>query len=703
MVWLMVTLAWADEGMWLPEQLPSMEERLVEMGLEIPVADLADPASPVMQSIVSLGGCSASFVSPDGLIATNHHCVEGMLAYVSDETNDRVTDGYLARSRDEELWVGPTARVSVVESITDVTARMRQGINRGMPDTARHLKLEKARKALVAGCEDETHRCRVASYFGGQEYRLIRRRELRDVRLAYAPPRSVGSYGGEIDNWEWPRHSGDFAFVRAYVSPTGEVADHAADNVPYAAPHHLTVNPEGVDEGDFVMVAGYPGSTYRYRTAREMRFSRDVSYPGSVERLEWMLAMLRDEVSTSEAAAVALHPMIFGLENGLKYRQGMLDNFAGTDVVDRKGREWGILEAWVAETPDRTRRFGPVLEELDRRQAQAEARYGREVVVGGLRYLDLLSVAHRSIRFAMERQKPDRKRDRGYQDRDVSRWKHSLKRMSKSMWLPADRRLFQRTLEQHAALPAEQQIEALSRWVTDRGGMDALLDTLFDEPALADETARLDLAEASLSELEASDDPWVELAFILEDAHWKAERDRRDAEAGAEARLMPVYMEALLQSREQVYPDANGTLRVTVGHVAGYSPEDAVVMLPQTTVAGMVAKAGPEPFDAPEFLLAAAAEAPSSPFADEALGDLPVNFTSTLDTTGGNSGSATLDASGNFVGLLFDGNYEAMSADWLFDPALTRSIHCDVRYVLWVLQQAGADALLTELGVTSED
>jgi len=320
--------------MWLPEQLPAMEDRLVEMGLRMPIADLGDPSSATMQSIVSLGGCSASFVSADGLIATNHHCVESMLSYVSDSDHDRVDEGYLAPRREEELWVGPTARVSVVESIQDVTDRFAR-IRPGMADAAAHRKRELLRKRLIDDCEDDTHRCRVASFYGGREHRLIRSRVLRDVRLVYAPPRSVGSYGAEIDNWMWPRHSGDFAFLRAYVDPDGEVADHHEDNVPYQPPHHLPVAAEGVQDGDFVMVAGYPGSTYRYRTAREMRFSRDVVYPSSVERTKWSLAMLRDESASNADAAVALHPTIMGLENGLKYRQGMMDNFAHTDVVDQ--------------------------------------------------------------------------------------------------------------------------------------------------------------------------------------------------------------------------------------------------------------------------------------------------------------------------------------------------------------------------------
>ncbi|MFT4628618.1 MAG: hypothetical protein ACI8PZ_007314, partial [Myxococcota bacterium] len=510
MLWLtLASLALADEGMWLPEQLPGMADTLTEMGLKLPPADLADPRSPVMASIVSLGGCSAAFVSPDGLIATNHHCVEGMLQYLSDETHDRSEDGYLAADTAGELSVGPTSRVSIVESITDVTKTMLRGIGPNTPDPARHRKLEDAEKRLVAECEAEPNRrCNVAKYYGGQTFRLVTRLELKDVRMVYAPPSSVGSYGGEIDNWEWPRHSGDFAFIRAYVAPDGSSVPFAEANIPYLPPHHLVVDTDGVQPDEFVMVAGYPGSTYRYRTARQLRFSRDIAYPDSVVDLERSIAMLHRHSADSKAAAVALSTAIFGLENVLKYQRGMLDNFANTPVVDRKAADWATLEAWVAETPKRSATFGPVLAELDAMQAETERSYAKDRAVGRLRWLDLFGVAHRSVRFASERPKPDLKREPGLQDRDVQRWTQRLERMQRSMWLPAEQELAARILADHAALPKDEQASALTEWVESQGGAEAAIKRLFTDPPLATVEGRLALAKASLSELRESTDPW---------------------------------------------------------------------------------------------------------------------------------------------------------------------------------------------------
>jgi len=250
----------------------------------------------------------------------------------------------------------------------------------------------------------------------------------------------------------------------------------------------------------------------------------------------------------------------------------------------------------------------------------------------------------------------------------------------------------------HATLTPDQQSSELSGWIEQHGGIESALERLYTEPSLATADGRLALLAMERGDFESSGDPWLSLAVSIE-GFLASERVRENERSGAMLRLMPLYMDALKASRELVYPDANNTLRITVGHVKGYSPADAIWYHPQTTLSGMVAKAGEAPFDAPQRLLDAAEHSAESRYHNSELGDVPVNFLSTLDTTGGNSGSATLNSKGEFVGFLFDGNYESMSADWLFDPALTRSIHVDVRYALWILEAEGAEHLLAELGV----
>lgn len=703
MLFLLTSIAAADEGMWLPEQLVGMAEDLGEMGLGIPADQLADTSQAPLGAIVSFGEyCSASFISDAGLMGTNHHCVSGLLRFNSDAENDYGVDGYLAGSREEELSGGPTARAYVVDGITDVTEVVNKKVRRWTKDKTRYELVEEAKKTLVAECEEQpNHRCLVAEYYGGQQYRLISRLEIKDVRLVYAPPDSVGNYGDEIDNWMWPRHAGDFSLIRAYVAPDGSSAEYSEDNVPYVPPHHLQIDPSGVEGGDFVMVAGYPGSTYRYRMARSMAFAAETSYPYGIAMAEDLLAILREESAKDPEAAARLKAPIGWIGNGKKYREGNLDNFRNSGVVERKNAQWAELVAWVEADAVDTKIYGPVLEEMDAIQAENESRYEQEVNLGYMMWLAAhLDAAHTAYRWSLERPKADLERDRGYQDRDRERTEQSFAEMEETNWIPADRTLLRHFLGEMDALPADKHIASLDAFVAEAGGVDATLDLLYAEANLLDAAALSARLDQTSAELRADENPWMRLAIALEDDFLGPARETDHEQDGAWLRLMPLYMEALLQSREQVYPDANNTLRVTVGHVKGYRPADAIVYEPNTTLSGMVAKRGEWPFNAPDNLVAAhAAGVEDSRWYDAELGDVPVNFLSTLDSTGGNSGSATLNAQGQLVGFLFDGNYESMSADWLFDEELTRSIHVDIRYALWILETEGATHILDELDV----
>ncbi|HUO85005.1 MAG TPA: S46 family peptidase, partial [Thermoanaerobaculia bacterium] len=248
-----VTPLFSGEGMWMPRQIPQLAEELEAQGLEIDPAALADLTGYPMGAIVSLGGCSASFVSPEGLVVTNHHCAFGSIQYNSSEERDLITDGFLAMNKDRELPAAPGSRVYVTTGMTNVTEQVLGDIPSSASDLQRYQIVDRREKEIVAKCEEEGGvRCRVASFFGGMEYQLIEQMEIRDVRLVYAPGRGIGEFGGDIDNWMWPRHTGDWSFFRAYVGPDGRPADHAADNVPYRPRHVLSVSTEGVDPGDLV-------------------------------------------------------------------------------------------------------------------------------------------------------------------------------------------------------------------------------------------------------------------------------------------------------------------------------------------------------------------------------------------------------------------------------------------------------------------
>lgn len=701
MLLMLLASAWADEGMWTPEQVPAMAETLTEMGLTVDPAALASPLTEPLNAIVSLGFCSASFVSPDGLIATNHHCVSGYLQYNSTGERNLARDGYTASDRAGELSVGPSGRIYVLERIDDVTERVQSRLKRRMSDAQRQDAISLVRKEIIAECEAAPgYRCRVASFYEGLSYRLIVNRELSDIRLVYAPPDSVGSYGGDIDNWMWPRHTGDFSLLRAYVAPDGSAAPYSEENVPYQPAHHLPMATDGVSPGDFVMVAGYPGRTRRHDRASELRYSAESSIPGRLTMYTELGEMLRGHAADNEDAAARLAAPIGYLANSEKNNTELLALLSSGSLLDDKDAADAELTAWVMADRKRKRTYGGALEELEATIERSQAHQERTELVGWMMWIpDLLGVAHYAYRLSGEREKPDMERKEGFQERDQERTAARFSRLERTLYLPSDRDGMAIILRRHAALPAAQQVEPLTTWIADHGGLDEALNTLYTSPSLAETDARLALLEMDRAALEASTDPWVSLAVTMEG--WLSQqRVTSEQLSGAMARLRPLYMQALIDMRGEsgLYPDANSTLRLTFGHVQGWSPEDGAVFLPQTTLSGMVAKAtGEVPFDAPEGLLSRAGE--ESRWSDDALEDVPVNYLSTLDITGGNSGSATLNAAGEFVGLAFDGNVDSIGADWAFGPT-SRTIHVDVRYMLWVMEsEPDAGWLLEELGI----
>ncbi len=690
----------ASEGMWLPEQIPAMAESLKAEGLTLDAASLADPMGAQLGAVVSLGGCTASFLSADGLLGTNGHCVSSYLEFASDAQHRYARDGFTAPDRAAELWAGPSARLWVTEKIEDVTAKVNSRLKKKMKDADRQAAIEGVSKELVALCEAvPNRRCTVASFYDGREYRLISRLEIKDVRVAYVPPESVYAFGGDEDNWMWPRQCGDFALLRAYVAPDGTPGPHADTNVPYKPPRHLKVQPAGSNPGDFVMIAGYPGTTFRYRTALEAEHAVTVRYPEGITFLNALLATAKGYARADMDAANRLSQAVSNMMNGRKSYEGMLDNFLAADIVDRKKATEKALDEWVAADPARVALYAASITELRTVLAADLATFRRDRLYNGLGYVSKpLSVALTGVRWAGEREKSNAARDAGFQDRDLGDIQDRFTAMEKSQHLASDRAMLKVILDMTQELPPEQRIPPVDAWLAAAGGVDLALDSLYASSMLSTTEGRLAILKASRKELEASADPWVKLAVVLE--AWQREvRMKEKGESGALARLRPVYMDALRAFHAgQLYPDANGTLRLSFGKVAGYSPEDGVAYTAQTRLSGLLQKVGPAPFDAPSGLTSAAATAASSRFADPALKDLPVNFLSTLDNTGGNSGSPTLNGKGEVVGFVFDRNWDAVAADWIYDEDATRSIHADVRYLLWLLSDVhGGQALVKEL------
>ncbi|WP_367271842.1 S46 family peptidase [Ponticaulis sp.] len=702
----------AVEGMFTPDQLPEIADDLREAGLELDPSTLTDLTEFPMGAVVSLGGCTASFVSPEGLVVSNHHCVRGSIQYNSTEENNYLQDGFLAADRTEEVPASPGSRIYVTTELTDVTERVNAGLTSDMTGTERYAAIEAAQKEIVAECEEtEGYRCRVSSFFGGLQYKLIRQMEIRDVRLVYAPGDNIGKYGGDIDNWMWPRHTGDFGFYRAYVGPNGEPAEYSEDNVPYEPEHVLEVSASGLDDGDFVMVAGYPGRTSRYVRLIDTAHTFDWYYPTWIEVSQAKVDTIMDTATDGSDARIRYESSLASLNNYIKNRGGQIEGARRVGLTDLRAEREAALDAWIAADPSRAH-YGEAIAALDALSAESNASDERDFWYNNATSPALLSAAQSLYRLANERELPDAERKSGYQDRDMTSFRQRMQRIDRRYDAGVDMALWDRMLEFYMNAGEENRTpvldEALGLGDTyDAAEIAALLAPFYEGTTLDNAETRFALMDASVEELEALDDPFMQLAIALYDYEMETE-NRNNEISGQTNALRPAYMEAIIdwQRSEGIttYPDANSTLRITHGSVLGGSPRDGMAYLPFTTLEGILEKdTGEAPFDAPQAQLDLIEAGEYGPYAMESLGSVPVNYLTDLDSTGGNSGSATLNAQGQLVGLLFDGTIESVNSDWHFDPRTTRSIHVDTRYMLWVMDYvSGADYLIEEMNVVSE-
>ncbi|MGV8932620.1 MAG: S46 family peptidase [Luteimonas sp.] len=700
--------AQADEGMWMPSQLPEIAAQLKAAGFEGDPSALSDLTRAPMSAVVSLGGCTASFVSPHGLVVTNHHCAYGAIQLNSTPQNNLMANGFNAATRAQEVSAGPGARVLVTTQFDRITDRILDGA-RGKTGRAYYDAVDAATKAVVAECErDGGYRCSVANMYYGRDFYLIKQLELKDIRLVYAPPESIGKYGDEIDNFMWPRHSGDFAFYRAYVGKDGKPAAFSVDNVPYASTAFLKVSTEPVGEGDFAMLAGYPGTTYRHRMAAEFAEQVGTQLPWRVAVYGGLINTIEQASADNDDARVLYAAQVASLKNNLKRAQGELDGLRRSDAVGVRRADETAMLAWLARQP------GAAATQADIDAAQAIIARShdtreRDQLFGLMRsQTQLLKSALQLQRLASERSKPDPQRESGYQQRDEALIEASLKQVQRRYDPLVEKALMVDLLARYRALPAAQHIAELDAvFGRDDRQARAALDTLYATTQLGDAATRLGLLSAQPGQVTASRDPLMQAAATLMPAMLRIENADKTRD-GELLRLRPAYMATLVDYRKTqgraVYPDANSTLRVSYGKVSSLAPRDGVHYTPLTTVQGIVEKhTGVEPFDAPKPLRDAIAKGDFGSSADPTLKTQTVDFMTNLDTTGGNSGSPVLDARGHLIGLNFDSNWEAVSASWMYDPRYKRAIHVDIRYLRWLLAKVyPAPQLLREMNLPAE-
>jgi len=698
----------------MPEQISALDHQaLRERGLERTAEELWDPAGGgLLRAAVNLNGCSASFVSAQGLVITNHHCAYAALQASSSVDRDLLKDGFIARTRaEEEPAKGRSVRI--IQSIDDVTEEVLAAAAGISDERARRKALRAKRRQLVKVCDAEApgRRCEVASFFGGSAYRRIAYLELQDIRLVYAPPSSIGEFGGEIDNWMWPRHTGDFAILRAYAGADGEPRAYAEDNVPYHPEHWLRVSTEGVREGDFVAVLGYPGHTTRYLWVDELARRMEQSLPAKIDLYGEWIAIAEALGGADPAVAIKVAATKKSLANVHKNSRGMLEGVAAMGLIKRRRNEEAGLKELDKEG---------VLAAL----AEETARLRRTFTVGFLRSQaargpTLLSAAVDIVRWARERGKPNGERAGGYLDRDRDRRWRGIQRRLRDHDPELAANLLAAVVARAAKLPQGGRVEALNGLIGAHFGSSSSSSSssgastrevflpatrrLFQRSTLADESRLKQLFdEADPEALRGAKDPLLQLAGALVD-ELEIAADEGDRRQGSFLLLQPAYFELLRSVRSgPIYPDANGTLRISIASVRGYEPRDGMSARPQTTLTGQLAKLrGEPPFELPVRVLAKVESAAETYWADPELADLPICFLSDADTTGGNSGSAVVNGRGEVVGLNFDRVWENIAGDVAYDKRRSRNVTVDIRYLLWLLDQVeGGDALLDELGVS---
>jgi cell division septum initiation protein DivIVA len=697
----------ADEGMWMPQQIPSLGPELKKLGLQIDPNQFADLTGFPMGAIVSIPGCTASFVSAEGLIATNHHCITGALQFNSTPERDYLRNGFLARERSQEITATPDARVWVTTNIEDVTNKVLAAFPNGTTDRDRARTIKRRRRELVDACEAQGNvSCQVASFFEGAQYLKITRMEIRDVRLVYAPPYGVGNFGGEVDNWMWPRHTGDFGFYRAYVGRDGKPADFSPENVPFRPKHWLKISTRDLDPNDLILIAGYPGTTHRHELAYEVLSAEEFDLPAAIRYRTMLVEVLRARGKDNRDVELKNASRIRSYDNYLKKYTGTLEAYRRAGISAAKAKEEAGIRA--ALDPKLAARYDAASAELHKiLRDKAKTRERDTLFTWIYSASPMLTQANRLLRLASERAKSDAEREDEYMDRNRRRLEQTVTRARRSIEPGSDRAGLRLMLLEAAKLPNDQRIAvidkalAATKKTTPEEQVDALLDQIYASTKIGNADAEKEMFGESTQELLARNDSMIAFAASLRPFY--EEREAADeAFAGASSRLRPVMLEALRVARGgRLYPDANSTLRVNFGVVEGYSPRNGVIYTAQTDIRGVAEKEkGAEPFNSPKKLLERAAKKEFGTYVDPDLGTLPVAFVSSNVVTNGNSGSASLNAYGELAGLSYDVNWEGVGGDYMVEQEITRTISVDSRYVLWVMDAVDqAHNLMREMGI----
>jgi hypothetical protein len=704
----------ADEGMWMPGDIAQLPvSKLKAKGLQLNAEEIySTTKTSLKDAVVQLSiGCTGSFVSPEGLILTNHHCAFEGVTQNSTVDSNLINNGFLAASRDREIQLkGYT--VSITQEYRDVTSEVLSAVTPAMSpeERERAINAKKAEiaKAALGDRAKEGFRTQIMDMTGGVNYYLYTYLTIRDVRLVYAPPKSIGFYGGDPDNFEWPRHAGDFAFLRAYVGADGKPADFSKDNVPFKPKKFLPVNAGGVKENEFTMIMGYPGATYRYRESYSIEFREKYQLPDAIRTLRRQIAALTEEGERDPAAKIRNADRIFSLSNTLKAYEGAVAALRRLNLAERKRTEEAAFTKWLESNPAAKAKYGDVLPQIAGLYRDLNSFYLR---LSALQQIsdsaDLIGVLAYACQRAQEQEKPAAERSPLFSDARVQGLLAQLSAAWKEMDTASEAKALAGALANADQLPREQQLPFIEQLFAGKTGAERRkAESEYARQVIENSQFRsidnlTQALKSSLAELRAIDDPALKLALEVMDE--RAPLEKRQANFNNQiVKLRPEFVRGLLEMRKgPYYPDANFTLRFTYGEIKGYKPRDAVTYDWQTSLTGVMEKdTGEEPFDVPAKLKELYQKKDFGSYVDPRLNDVPVDFLTTNDITGGNSGSPVMNGRGELIGLAFDGNYEGLGVDYAYEAPLNRTIVADIRYVLFLTEKfAGASYLFREMQI----
>jgi hypothetical protein len=701
----------AEEGMWLPDTVNKLPlEKMRAKGFALTPEEVFSNTAPSLKdAIVIVGGGTGEFISPEGLLLTNHHVAFEGIAAASTPEKDYVANGFAAKNRGEEL---PTRGYSaqVLVEARDVTREVLAGVNPGMSAEERAKAIDAKRRALIEAENAKKlpgRTAQVVEMLSGLQYYLYSYDVFRDVRMVYAPPKNIGFYGGDPDNFEWPRHCGDFTFFRVYANKDNQPAEYSTENVPYKPKKFLTISLNGYKEGDFTMVMGYPGRTNRYREASSVEFNEKIQMPFTVDYFEGQIDILRAAGKGNRALELELASQVFGLSNTMKAFQGGIRTMRRSRFLEQRRAEEAAFARYIESSPDLKAKYGDVIPKLNALNAEISRHAVADRLTSGLAQgvTPVLSVATFAVAYALEREKPADQRNPRFSEQTAARVKPAAAQVFQNRHVDIEQKVLRLHFQLSDAQPAERRSSLIEKAFTGKSGAEReaaqieLAKRLAESPAYDSPEKLTKLFDASAAELRASNDPAIKFLIELA-AEIGAVGKRTEAYNAEVTRLRALYIEGFTASKKAfVYPDANRTLRFTYGEVKGYAPYDGANYKYFTTLSGVAEKdTGRDPFDAPPALLELVKKRDFGSYVDPQFGDVPVDFLSTNDIIGGNSGSPILNGKGEMIGIVFDGNYEGLGNDFLFNPDLGRTISVDVRYVLFLAEKmAGVGYLFSEL------